>query len=113
MGETAVKSHAEGKKHASSLKVSQRRVCQSLFQEERSFYREVQFWESEETSSGLAFSRKTEQESNQCEIFRDYSTNFTSICNNKIWLLSKEYLRDHRCEGTNRAYKCKIFEHVT
>ena len=27
MGETAVRSHAEGKKHASSVKVSQRAVC--------------------------------------------------------------------------------------
>ena len=49
----------------------------------------------------------------KCEIFMNYSKKFMGICRKQIWLSKKEYLRDHRCERTNMAYKCKIFEAVT
>ena len=66
MGETGVKSHAEGKKHASSVKVSQRTESVSDFFKRREISTEKCSSEkSVETSSGLAFSRKIEQESSQ------------------------------------------------
>ena len=61
-----MKSHAEGKKHASSVKVSQRTESVSDFFKKKEVSTEKCSSEkSEETSNGLAFSRKTEQESSQ------------------------------------------------
>ena len=66
MGETAVKSHAEGKKYASSVKVSQRTESISDFFKRKEVSGEKCSSEkSGETSCGLAVSRKTEQESSQ------------------------------------------------
>ena len=66
MGETAVKSHAEGRKHANSVKVSQRTESVSdFFQKKEVSTERCHSGKSGETSSGLAFSRKTEQESSQ------------------------------------------------
>ena len=47
------------------------------------------------------------------EMAMNCNINFTGICQNQLWLTDKEYLRDHRCEGRNMAYKCKIFEWET
>ena len=44
---------------------------------------------------------------NNCEMFMK---NFISIYKNQIRLLDKEYVRDHRCERTNIAYKSKLSE---
>ena len=41
----------------------------------------------------------------KCSVFINCSKNFMEV--KQIWLTSKEYLRDHRCEGTNMAYKPK------
>ena len=66
MGETAVKSHAEGKKYASSVKVSQRiESVSDFFKKKEVSTEKCSSEKSGETSSGLAFSRKTEQESSQ------------------------------------------------
>ena len=43
-------------------------------------------------------------------MFMDGNKNFTGI--RKKTLSNKEYLTDHRCERTNRAYKCKISDTV-
>ena len=42
------------------------------------------------------------------KIFMNCSKNFIDIGKIQIWLPNEEYIRDHRCEGTNMAYKCKI-----
>ena len=47
------------------------------------------------------------------EMFMNCIENVIGICKKQIWLPNKEYVRDHRCERTNVAYKCKIFEAVT
>ena len=61
-----MKSHAEGKKHASSMKVSQRTESVSDFFKKKEVSTEKCSSEkSGEMSSGLAFSRKTEKESSQ------------------------------------------------
>ena len=66
MGETAVRSHAEGKKHASRMKLSQRTESVSDFFKKIEVSTEKCSSEKNgETSSGLAFSRKTKQESRQ------------------------------------------------
>ena len=63
---TAVKSHAEGKKHASSVKESQGTESVSdFFKKKEVSTKKCRSEKSGETSSGLAFSRKTEQESSQ------------------------------------------------
>ena len=31
----------------------------------------------------------------------------------KMWLPNEEYIREHRCEGKDVAYKCKISKAVT
>ena len=46
----------------------------------------------------------------KCEKFIKKSKNFIDICKTQIWLSNRECYRDHRCEGTNMVYKCKIFE---
>ena len=38
---------------------------------------------------------------------------FIGICKKQIQLPNSEYLRNHRFERTNLAYKCKIFVAVT
>ena len=55
----------------------------------------------------------------KCEIFMNCSKRFIGICKKKkqkkqkqIRLPNKKYIRDHRCQRTNIAYKCKIFEVV-
>ena len=48
----------------------------------------------------------------KCEVFMNSSKKLHSHLQNQIRLPSTEYQRDHRCEGTNMAYKCKIFEAV-
>ena len=61
-----MKSHAEGKKHASSVKVSQRTESVSdFFKKKEVSTGNCSSEKSGETSRGLAFSRKTEQESSQ------------------------------------------------
>ena len=47
----------------------------------------------------------------KCEMFVNCSKTFLGICEKKIWL-NKEYIQDHRCERTNIALKCKIYEPV-
>ena len=45
----------------------------------------------------------------KCEMFINYLKTFIDICKNQLSLPNKEYLRDHRYERTNIAYKYKIF----
>ena len=66
MGKTAVKSHTEGKKRAISVKVYERTESVSDFFKKKDISTEKCSSEkSGETSSRLAFSRKTEQESSE------------------------------------------------
>ena len=46
----------------------------------------------------------------KCEAVMNCSEKFIGICKIQIWLLNKEYLRDHRCARTNMATKCETFE---
>ena len=55
----------------------------------------------------------------KCGIFMNCSKHFIDICKKKkkktkemAVKKKKEYMRDHRCEGKNMAYRCKIFEAV-
>ena len=47
----------------------------------------------------------------KCEMFLNGNKNLIGICKTNM-AAKKEYRRDRRCERTNMANKCKLFEAV-